>query len=81
MEFFLENCTLCRLKNFVALKELRVVAVDLIERYAEITGTQARDCVKILTGIFRDLAAANPEVSRPRIVIMRRELPVYGPGY
>ena len=70
-KYWLENCTLCRLKNFVALKELRVAAVNLSEGYAVITGTRARDCVDILTGIFRDLAAANPEVSRPKIVIMK----------
>lgn len=78
---WLENGPLCRLKNFVGLKELRVVDVILGERHALITGSRARDCVDSLTEIFRDLAAANPEVSNPTIVIMKGKLPVYGPGY
>ena len=78
---WLENGPLCRLKNFVGLKELRVVDVILGERHALITGSRARDCVDSLTEIFRDLAAANPEVSKPTIVIMKGKLPVYGPGY
>ena len=81
MEKMARECPLCRLNNFIGLKELRVVDVILGEGHALITGSRARDYVDTLTGIFRDLAAANPEVSKPTIVIMKGKLPVYGLGY
>jgi len=80
-KIWMENGPLCTLKHFVALKVLRIVDLNLAQGHAVITGSRAKDCVDTLTGIFRDLAAANLKSSRPTIIITNGKLPVYGPGY